>query len=298
MKINNLVPLNLQFFGGEEEISEQTQESADPETLETANTETENSESESGSEEQELTEDGTETPPQTPEENAKFAAIRRRAEEEAKAKADAKIFEYNKKIAELSKGLIHPVTQKPISSLDEYLDAFSAQEKLNQEAEWKQKGIDPSLIEQIVSEKLSKDPVLQEAKAIRDNHMKAVLDMTMEEGVREISKIDPSIKTLSDLEKSDPEGKILEKVGKGYSIADAYFTVNREKLLAKQTAAAKQGAINQSKSTGHMKTTDGVADNSSDVDVPESTMKVFRAMYGDSKTPAEIKKMYNTELKN
>jgi len=292
MKINNLVPFNLQFFG-EEETSEQTQELADPESLETANTETDTSEVETGSLEHELPTEEAETPPQTPEENAKFAAIRRRAEEEAKAKADAKIFEYNKKIAELSKGLIHPVTQKPISSLDEYLDAFSAQEKLNQEAEWKQKGIDPSLIEQIVSEKLSKDPVLQEAKAIRDNHMKAVLDMAMEEGVREISKIDPSIKTLSDLEKSDPEGRILEKVGRGYSIADAYLSVNSEKLLAKQTAAAKQAAINQAKSTGHMQATNGVSDASNDVDIPSNSIATWREYY-PGLNDSELRKKYNS----
>ena len=99
----------------ETEVDESVEEEvADLEETE----ETEVTEDTGEKEEQEVAE-----PTQTKEQNAQFANMRRRAEAEAQRKFD-------KRIADMCSCVVHPITGKPITTLDEYQDALNAQNRI------------------------------------------------------------------------------------------------------------------------------------------------------------------------
>lgn len=61
--------------------------------------------------------------------------------------------------------------------------------------------------------------------------------------ISEISKIDPSVKTVDDLEKSPNYEKFNALVEKGYALKDAFILANYEQLSAGAATAAKREAI-------------------------------------------------------
>jgi hypothetical protein len=79
---------------------------------------------------------------------------------------------------------------------------------------------------------------------------------------------------------------------------DAYKLANYSTLSAKNTAAAKQAAINQINGKNHLEaTSNGRATNDEMADVPASLAATWKSM-NPGLTEAEIKVKYNEFLKN
>ena len=117
----------------------------------------------------------------------------------------------------------------------------------------------------------------------------------LDEDMKAVTAMAPEIKSLEDLEKHESYASVLEYVNKGLRLPDAFKLANFDSISTRQTAAAKQAAINQTRSKGHLETTTSVSNNSSLVDIPENEISKWRE-YFPGLSDEELKKKYNQTL--
>lgn len=277
----NLLDLDLQLFAEEVEDTgvNEVEEAAVPEGEETSEEET----VETG----ETEEDGNAEPEQTPEENARYAAIRRRAEDEAKRKYESQMAVFDQEIAAMCQGVKHPLTGEPITNAREYFDALKIEQRRAQEAALKEKGVDPTLIDRMVAS----NPTVLKAQQMMAQ-MKQQEDMAqLQRDIEEISKLDPNVKTAEDLFNAPYRDQIIAYAQQhNATLTDAYKVLQFENIRSIDTDAARQQAINQMRGKSHLPSQGtGVATENDDVEVPAEIMARFKA---DGKTEKQIRELY------
>lgn len=198
------------------------------------------------------------------------------------------------RIAAQFKGMKNPYTGKEITTeaeLNAYRAAYAADQR-NQKLQ--DMGIDPSQLNEIVGSL----PEVQEARAYMAQQRQQQATAMMEGQFNDMKKDYPdcgfdSVAAMM----ADPEGlKVLEfwRDSPSLTIADAYLIKNKDKIRAQQTAAAKQGAMNQMNSKGHLKQTKG---STAKGEVPADVIDGYR-MYFPKATMAEIAEMYRKNHEN
>ena len=277
----NLLDYDLQLFADEAEGVEEstTAESTEEETSE----ETTEAESEETGEN-----DGDSEPTeQTAEENARYAAIRRRAEEEARKRYDAQMGQLNQKISAMCNGVTHPVTGKPITNVNDYIDALSIQQRQAQEAELQEKGVDPRLIDRMVAS----NPAVLQAQMYMEQMQMQEANAQIQRDVEEISKLDPSIKSMEDLANTPYINDLVRYCQEhNATLTDAFKVLQFNNIRSVDTDAARQQAINQMRGKSHLPSQSQSLDSGDDdVDVPPEIMARFKA---DGKTEKQIKELY------
>ena len=283
MEKKNLLDLDLQLFGEEGEVADvEASEAVEPTEETTESEETETVEQESGNDEPQV---------QSDEENARYAAIRRRAEEDARRKYEGAIAARNQQIAAMCQGVTHPVTGQPITTVDEYFDALRIQQRQAQEQELQDKGIDPSLIDKMIAQ----NPVVMQAQQVLQRTQQSEAQAKLQRDLEEVSKIDPNIKGLNDLAAlpNFPEMvAMVERSGGNISIVDAYKALNFDSFMSHTNDAARQQAINQMRGKSHLASQpSGVATENDDVEVPAEIMSSWKA---EGKTEKQIRELYKT----
>lgn len=261
----------------ESELAEQTEASEPEVTTEEAEGNTEGTESEVTEEQPEL------------DRNAIYADARRKAEAEARRKQSVIDAEY----AVRFKDYKNPITGQPIRSAKDYFDALTAQEQLQTKKTLADNGIDPNLIEKAVNN----SPAVKAANLVIAGQKLEKVKTYLDEQVKEVGKIDPDIRTVQDIEKSDRYPQILAYVNNNrLSVVDAYKLVYADKLNDKKTAAIEQRAINNAKSQQHLKATEGGNNSKSELrEIPSSELSEWRKFFGD-KSDAELRELYNNSL--
>lgn len=281
-----LIPMNLQFFA-EEGVSENTSEVAEP-------TEDVTTEDSSTSTEGEGTTENTETEPsnvQSDEDNAKFAAARRRAEAEFNQKQQALDAEFARRF----EGYENPITHEPIRNQKDYFAALDAQEKLARDKELEDKGIDPKVFEDMVNRQVNNNPIVQQAQEVLNHARQSQLENTIAEGLREISTLDPNIKTIDDI-LNLPNAQQIIGYTKQLSLVDAYKLANFDSLMQGKVAGAKQAALNNINGTSHLNQTDNIATaDNGEVEIPQSELAQWKKAFPHA-THAELRKKYNSSL--
>ena len=277
----NLLDLDLQLFADEVEDTgvNEVEEAAVPEGEEASEEET----VETG----ETEEDGNAEPEQSPEENARYAAIRRRAEEDARKKYDAEMARMNQQIAAMCQGSSNPITGKPITNVREYIDALSAQQKMESENELKEKGIDPGMIDRMIAQ----NPIVMQAQQVIEQTKMTEAESQLQRDLAEVSKYDPNIKGINDLAALPNFPEMVALVERNnLSLLEAYKMVNFDNFMQHTNEAARQQAINQMRGKSHLPSqTQGVATENDDVEVPAEIMARFKA---DGKSEKQIKELY------
>lgn len=282
----------------ENSVGEKEQEITDPaETMEDGMDE---EGEESDAEKVVETESGAE---QTKEENARYAAARRKAEAErdaaiAQAKAEAAA-EAQKVIDEAYRnfGLTDPYTKKPITTKAEY-DAYKQKRDIEQRAAFvKKAGMTEEEFTEFVSnlpEVKAANEKMAEAEEAQRIAKEAEAKAKIDEQIKEIGKLDPSIKGVADLKKMQNYDRFYNLVKIGNSFIDAYKLANMEQLTAASVNSAKQAAINSIESKQHLSAT--ATRGTGSVSVPTSVMEQYRAL-NPKATDAEILKHYNKYVK-
>lgn len=227
------------------------------------------------------------------EEDSRFASVRRKAEEDARAKYEAETNTINNEFKRVFGGYTNPVTGKPIESWKDYIEAIEAQNRKAQEDSFKEKGIDPKALDEYIQN----SPAMRQAQEILAQNQKAEAERQLNEDIKALSALDSDIKNVDDLIKHPSYEKVLQMVqNNGYSLVDAYKIANFDSLVNKQSAAAKQAAINQAKSKDHLEKTSGISDTGKDlVEIPASVLASWRQVYPDL-TPQQLKEKYNAVL--
>ena len=237
-------------------------------------------------------------------EDTRFAAARRRAEAErdaaiAKARQDAQA-EAQKTIDQFfaNSGLVNPYTRQPIQSKAEY-EAYRARFEAERKQELMQKsGMSPEEYQTYVNDL----PEVRAARQAREAADKAARQarereakIRVEEQLKEIQTIDPSVKDIRDLSRMETYPKLYDLVKRGYSISDAYKLANYDTLTARKAEASKQAVINAAKSKEHLSTTK--SRGSGAVSVPADVAADYR-LWNPDMTDEEIQKDYQKYLKS
>lgn len=241
---------------------------------------------------------------QTPEQNAKFAAARRKAEAErdaaiAKARQDAQA-EAQRTIDEAfrSSGLTNPYTKKPITSKAEY-DEYRARLEADRKARLlKKSGMSDEELQQFV-QGLPEVKQAKEAQAAAETAARQAREqqakLKVEEQLKEISALDPSIQELKDLAKMETYPKFYELVKRGNTLTDAFKLANYDALTGRAAAASRQAAINSAQGKQHLSPT--TQRGAGAVSVPADIKAEYLAFNPDA-TDAEIQQHYNRYMKN
>ena len=280
----NLFDLDLQFFAEDEDAGvNDVEEVADPQEDEESEVdEAETDEEEAGAVEPE---------PQSAEENARYAAIRRRAEEEARRRYETEMGSLNQQISAMCRGITHPVTGQPITNVRDYVDALAAQQRQANEQELQAKGVDPSIIDRMIES----NPVVMQAQQVIEQTKQNEAVAQLQRDIAEISKYDPSIKTLEDLANlpnyTDMVNYVANTGGKA-SIVDAYKLLNFDNFMNHTNEAARQKAINQMRGKDHLATqTQNVATDDEVIEVPNDIMAQWKE---EGNTEKQIRELYKT----
>lgn len=237
--------------------------------------------------------------PQTPEQNAAFAAARRKAE----AQRDAAVEEARRSAQEEAKrlideafrnsGLTNPYTQQPITTKEEY-EAY--RQRYNAERKdrvLKKSGMSDEEFNAFVSD-LPEVKAAREAQAAAERAQKeaneAQARVKMDEQLREIGKLNPNIRELRDLAAMETYPKFYELVKRGNTLVDAYRLANFEALTSSAAQATRQAAINSVQSKQHMGATRERGTGA--VSVPADVKEMYRAL-NPGATDAEIQSHYN-----
>ncbi len=284
MKNNTLLPFNLQFFAeGEEPTSANTPEPAEP-VQEPENPTEGGADGDLGEEVQEPAEPAAQ---QTPDVNSQFAAARRKAEAEMRRR--------DERIARMCKDFKNPITGQEIHTVDEYLEALDAQERMNAEQKLRDSGVDPQFLE----EAISRNPVVMQAQQVMERQKQEEMDRQIANDIKEIGKLNPAIKNIGDLSKDESFVAVYERWQKSNfteSLYDIYRLVNFDKLTTQRADAAKQAAINQARGKSHMEPTATGLNNTKDLaEIPQSELSVWREVFPEA-SMEELKKKYNDTL--
>lgn len=244
----------------------------------------------------------TEAPEQEPktDRDAQFAAARRKAEAErdaaiARAKEDAQ-----KQVDEFFKnsGLMNPYTGHPITTRAEY-EAYRERFEADQKAKLMEKaGITQEEFQAFVqglpevrAARQAKAEAEAAARQAREQEAKARVD----EQLRQIQAIDPTVKELGDLAKLNTYPKLYDMVKRGYSLLDAYRLANYDTLTQRAAEASRKAAINSVQSKQHLKATESRGGGA--IPVPDSVLEEYRVL-NPGATKEEIQKHYQSYMKN
>lgn len=248
-------------------------------------------------------EEHSETGKQTPEQNAAFAAARRKAEAERdaaveKARTDAQE-EARRTIDEAfrNSGLVNPYTKQPITSkaeYDEYRQRFDAERKARV---LKKSGMSDEEFNAFVND-LPEVKQAKEAQAAAERAQQeaneAQARVKVDEQLKEIGKLNPNIRELKDLAAMETYPKFYELVKKGNTLVDAYRLANFEALTSSAAAATRQAALNNLQGKQHMGQTKERGAGA--VSVPAEVKEMYRAL-NPGATDAEIQAHYNRSHK-
>ena len=233
-----------------------------------------------------------EQPAQSAEENARYAAARRKAEQERdaaieRARADAKA-EAQRVLDDAFRGsgLVNPYTKQPITSKAEF-DAYKQAFEQDQRAKiLKRSGMNEAQFDAFIQS----IPEVRRAKEAETAANRARAEMKVEAQMAEIRKLNPNIQNVRDLAGMETYPQLYAMVQRGYDLADAYRLANFTELSKREAGAARQSAINAVKSKSHLAP---VAERSgtAEIVVPEETKQLYRQL-NPGVTDDEIKRHY------
>lgn len=285
-----------EVFGVTQETGAEEQEAAAP--------------AEEGAEEQEVAapavdesgeapQETQEEPTQKTEEDARYAAARRKAEQErdqaiAQARQEAQA-QAQRAIDEAFRnaGLTNPYTNQPITNkaeYDAYLERFQAdqREKLQKKSGMNQAQFNQFLnsLPEIRQAREAQAKAEQATRQAREQAAKA----NLEQQLKEISQLDPTIKELKDLTRMPNYQTFYDLVKRGNTFTDAYKLANFDALTQRAAQASRQTAMQAAASKEHLTATTQRGQGA--VTVPDDVKAEYRAFNPDA-TDEEIARHYN-----
>lgn len=245
------------------------------------------------------------------ERRAQAAARRKREKEEEISRAVEKALqqerEKNKKEWDSffsNSGLENSVTGEKIKNREDfhawqeqYGRAKEEQEKNDLAEKLKYAGVDLETINAAIRQ----NPLVKEAASAvaraKEAEKRAAFEkarIEIDEQIREIGKIDQSIKSLEDLRALESYEQILSLVRRGNNILDAYKLANFDRLTTAAVEKSRQAAINAAKAKQHLAQTEIRGKGAEPV--PQDVIAEYRFFNPDA-TDAEIQKHYNKYIK-
>lgn len=204
-----------------------------------------------------------------------------RIEAETQKRVDARI-------AREFEGILNPYTNQPIrteADLTAYRSAFAAEEQRQQLEEM-------GVSKEVLDSYIQNHPAMQQAQQVIHLQEQQAANDFMAKEFEAMKKEFPDcgLESPQQLNETEAGRRALQMWANapGVSLADAYAATHRKELSKKQSAAAKQAAMNEMNSKGHLRQTKGSNANG---DVPEEIRREYK-IYFPNATDAEIAEMY------
>lgn len=204
-----------------------------------------------------------------------------RIEAETQKRVDASI-------ARQFEGILNPYTNKPIlteADLTAYRSAFAAEEQRQQLEEM-------GVSKEVLDSYIQSHPAMQQAQAlIRQQEQRAANDfMAKEFEAMKKEFPDCGLESPQQLNETEAGRRALQMWANapGITLADAYAATHRRELSKKQSAAAKQAAMNEMNSKGHLTQTKG---SNAKGDVPAEIAEEYKKYFPNA-THEKIAEMY------
>lgn len=193
--------------------------------------------------------DPPQRPAQTPEENARYAQIRRKAEEQARA-------EYERKQAAQDARMQELFGKYGVRTVEEYLDRYEAQQRKATEKQLSDAGIDLNA----VMKSLQNTPEIRRLRESAARLMGMEEERREEEALAQIKKLDPSVTDWRDIAAKDPDRVYYDLVfNRHMDEVSAFKVAFFDRLVDARAQASRQAAVNAARSKSHLAPVKGQA---------------------------------------
>ena len=194
-------------------------------------------------------------------------------------------------------GLKNPYTGQPITSkaeYDAYKERFDAErrEQLMRGAGMSGEEFD-RFVQDLPEVRRAREAQEAAERAQREAR-EAAARVKLDEQLREISAIDPSVRSLADLAKMPTYPRFYELVQRGNTLPDAFRLANFDALAQRSAAGARQAAVNAARSKEHLGQTRTRGTGA--VSVPADVREQYKLFNPDA-TDEEIQKHYQKSHK-
>lgn len=204
-----------------------------------------------------------------------------RIEAETQKRVDARI-------AREFEGILNPYTNQPIrteADLTAYRSAFAAEEQRQQLEEM-------GVSKEVLDSYIQNHPAMQQAQQVIHQQEQQAANDFMAKEFEAMKKEFPDcgLESPQQLNETEAGRRALQMWANapGITLADAYAATHRRELSKKQSAAAKQAAMNEMNSKGHLRQTKG---SNAKGDVPAEIEAEYKK-YFPKATHEKIAEMY------
>ena len=195
-------------------------------------------------------------------------------------------------------GLKNTITGQPITTMEE----FNTWNQQYNEAKLQRDLKNGKLTSEGLATAIGNHPIVQQAQklvtqdaAAKQAQQTAEAKAKIDAEIAQIHKLDASISSLEDLTKASYWPQLYAMTKKGYSIQDAHYLLNHERLEQAKLEAARQQGMNAARSKDHLTPT-GTPRGGGAISVPAADMAMFR-QFNPNATDAEIQAYYNKYTK-
>lgn len=204
-----------------------------------------------------------------------------RIEAETQKRVDARI-------AREFEGILNPYTNQPIrteADLTAYRSAFAAEEQRQQLEEM-------GVSKEVLDSYIQNHPAMQQAQQVIHQQEQQAANDFMAKEFEAMKKEFPDcgLESPQQLNETEAGRRALQMWANapGITLADAYAATHRKELSKKQSAAAKQAAMNEMNSKGHLRQTKG---SNAKGDVPAEIEAEYKKYFPNA-THEKIAEMY------
>ena len=219
-------------------------------------------------------------------EDARYAAARRRAERERDLAIESVRSQSKKDFEMLMSALgIRGEDGRRITTREELESYTKGKAERERASALKRAGAIEELIETHPAVRAARE--LTDRLAAEEERSSEVQRMErFREELREITKLDPTVKDAADLRSKEYYGELYDRVKKGYSLVDAYRLATYDRSVAAAAKNARRQAVTSAASREHLKPT---ASPRGDVlgAVPPEVLEQYRLL-NPAATDAEI----------
>lgn len=187
-----------------------------------------------------------------------------------------------------SMNLVNHYTGEPIRSQADYKAFQTAQWEEKKRSAMTRLGMDEEDWDRFISQ----DPRVQEAQQMQEQAKKVRETEMLNQELKLIHQMDPSVKTVDDLLKHPSIHNVMERCRKNPNLPvhESFQLENMQAIMSNASSAGAQRAYNSVQGRSHMRTTQGRGAGAREV--PADTMRLYRQLNPNA-TDDQIRAHYN-----
>lgn len=206
----------------------------------------------------------------------------------------SKLKEAEQQLAERDEWVKRVYGDKGIDSWDKFQQSMKEEQKQKVDEHLENLGLSREELRELIKNDPEFREVYEKARLYEEVSKQSAVESVLQKQIDEFNReYGMELKTPEDIISLDNAEKIIDYMQKGIDLKDAYFLVNRDKILEEKMAAAKQRALNNVNNKKHIKPNGGTADSEPVIDIPPETYRMYKELLGWS--DKKIREHYRKE---